>query len=221
MAICGGVYLIEDGAVTSNPVFFRVTIQGKGAHGASPHTGVDAIMMGVKFYNLLETFISRLSDPCEPVVLSVCKMNGGTSRGAIAESFVLEGTVRSFRPEIREQAKTFIEASARAVTQLYGGSYDYYYEAKSFPVMNDPSVSAIRAACGRIDPVIDRSLPVMPQGAGPPDLAAIADGDIPRGHGAVLFVIPLFRQFRISCRKDSALIPSIIPQDDHLPPKQI
>ena len=55
----------------------------------------------------------------------------------------------------------------------------------------------------------------MPQGAGPPDLAAVADGDIPRGQGTVLFVIPLFRQFRISCRKDSALIPSVITQDDH------
>ena len=56
-----GMYVIEDGPVTSNPDFFRVTIQGKGAHGASPHTGVDAIMMGVKVYNLLETFVSRLS----------------------------------------------------------------------------------------------------------------------------------------------------------------
>lgn len=146
-----GMYVIEDGPVTSNPDFFRVTIQGKGAHGASPHTGVDAIMMGVKVYNLLETFVSRLSDPCEPVVLSVCKMIGGTARGAIAESCVLEGTVRSFRPEFREQARAFIDASSRAVTQLYGGSYDFYYEAKSFPVMNDPTVaSQVRKAAAQI-----------------------------------------------------------------------
>ena len=137
-----GKYLIEDGPVTSNPDFFRITLVGKGSHGSAPQDGIDAIAMGVKVYNLLETFVSRLSDPCEPVVLSVCKMTGGTTRGAIAERCVLEGTVRSFRQEIRQQAKDFIDASCRAVTGLYGGTYDFYYEAKSFSVMNDPAIAA-------------------------------------------------------------------------------
>ena len=76
-----GSYLIEDGPVTSNPDFFRITIRGKGSHGSAPQDGIDAIAMGVKIYNLLETFVSRLSDPCEPLVLSVCRISGGTSRG--------------------------------------------------------------------------------------------------------------------------------------------
>ena len=146
-----GNYIIEDGPVTANPDFFKVTIRGKGAHGSTPQESIDALLMGVQVYNQLQSFVSRLSDPCDPVVLSVCKMNAGTSRGAIAGECVLEGTVRSFRPEIREQAKAFIDNTCRSITSLYGGDCDFYYEALSFPVVNDPAVAQkVRQAAGRI-----------------------------------------------------------------------
>ena len=137
-----GRYLIDPGAVTANPDFFKVTLLGRDAHGSSPHQSVDAINMGVQVYNLLQSFVSRLSDPCDEVVLSVCMFNSGTARGAIPGRCELQGTVRSFRPEVRQQARDFIEGAARSVTGLYGGEYDFYYEAKSFPVMNDPDLTA-------------------------------------------------------------------------------
>ena len=146
-----GKLIIQDGPVTANPDFFKLTLHGKGTHGAYPQNGIDALNMGVQVYNQLSSFVSRLSDACDEVVLSVCKMEAGTSRGAVAGECVLEGTVRSFRPEIRQQAKEFLENSCKAITQLYGGSYDFYYEALSFPVMNDPAVTQkVREAAAKI-----------------------------------------------------------------------
>ena len=80
---------------------------------------------------------------------------------------------------------------------------------------------AIRAAGGIPGSVGDCRLPLVAQGAGPPDFFVRPDGDIPRGERTVPVVIPLFCQFRIVCGKNSALILSIIPQDDHLPPQQM
>lgn len=135
-----GKYLLQTGPVTANPDFFTLTLCGKGAHGSQPEKAVDAINMGVKVYELLETFVSRCISPCTQAVLSVCTFHAGTSRGAIPGSCELTGTVRSFQPQVQQAAKAFIDQCAKAVTQIYGGSYTLDYRIACFPVENDPDL---------------------------------------------------------------------------------
>lgn len=136
-----GKYLLQTGPVTANPDFFTLTLCGKGAHGSQPEKAVDAINMGVKVYELLETFVSRCISPCTQAVLSVCTFHAGTSRGAIPGSCELTGTVRSFQPQVQQAAKAFIDQCAKAVTQIYGGSYTLDYRIACFPVENDPDLT--------------------------------------------------------------------------------
>ena len=136
-----GKYLLQTGPVTANPDFFTLTLCGKGAHGSQPEKAVDAINMGVKVYELLETFVSRCISPCTEAVLSVCTFHAGTSRGAIPGSCELTGTVRSFQPQVQQAAKAFIDQCAKAVTQIYGGSYTLDYRIACFPVENDPDLT--------------------------------------------------------------------------------
>lgn len=75
-------------------------------------------------------------------MLSVCTFHSGTSRGAIPGECRMEGTVRSFRQDIRQQARVFIEDCAKAVTKLYGGSYAYHYRMACSCVENDPALTA-------------------------------------------------------------------------------
>ena len=137
-----GTYLIQEGAVTSNPDFFRLKLFGKGSHGSEPQSAVDAINMGVQVYELLQTFVSRVCVPADPVVLSVCTFQSGTNWGTIPGECELSGTVRSFRPEIPEKAKAFIEDCAKAVTSLYGGRYELMYRIACWPVQNEPTLTA-------------------------------------------------------------------------------
>lgn len=136
-----GTYWIQKGPVTANPDFFTLKLYGNGAHGSEPHHSVDAINMGVKVYELLQTFVSRISNPNDEVVLSVCVFRSGTSQGAIPGDCEIGGTVRSFKPEIQQQAKAFIEQCAKAVTELYGGRYEFNYRINCFPVQNDPDLT--------------------------------------------------------------------------------
>lgn len=137
-----GTYLIQEGPVTSNPDFFRLRLSGRGSHGSEPQSAVDAINMGVQVYQLLQTFVSRLCVPADPVVLSVCTFQSGTNWGTIPGECELSGTVRSFRPELPEKARSFIEDCARAVTTLYGGSYELTYHSACWPVQNEPDLTA-------------------------------------------------------------------------------
>ena len=71
-----GKYLLQTGPVTANPDFFTLTLCGKGAHGSQPEKAVDAINMGVKVYELLETFVSR----CISMHVPRWNVSGGHSR---------------------------------------------------------------------------------------------------------------------------------------------
>ncbi len=139
--IDAGVYLMQDGPVTSNPDFFDIVIQGKGAHGSTPHDSIDPIAMGVSVYDELQKFISRKVDIYNPMVLSVCIFNAGTARGIIPDSCRIAGTVRSFLPQQRVMAKKYIEDCVRHTTELYGGSYTFEYIDNAFPVVNNPDLT--------------------------------------------------------------------------------
>ena len=104
---------------------------------------MDAVNLGVQVYELLQTFVSRICDPCKEVVLSVCTFHSGTSQGTIPGECELSGTVRSFQPEVQQQAKSFIDRCARSVTELYGGRYELNYRINCFPVNNDPRLTEL------------------------------------------------------------------------------
>lgn len=60
---------------------FRITIHGRGAHGAYPHSAIDPINIGVHIYLALESLIAREADPGKACVLTI----GNFSAGSAAE----------------------------------------------------------------------------------------------------------------------------------------
>src|SRR4029453_3691467 len=54
-----------------------ITIHGKGAHGAQPHAGVDAVVGAAECITALQTTRTRRIDPLEPLVLTIGPIHGG------------------------------------------------------------------------------------------------------------------------------------------------
>ena len=81
---------------------FKITIHGKGSHGAYPHVGVDPINIGVHIHLALLELIARESDPTHSCVLTIGQFAGGTAANIIPETAVLQGTIRTNKPEARE-----------------------------------------------------------------------------------------------------------------------
>ena len=59
---------------------FKITIHGKGSHGAYPHVGVDPINIGVHIHLALQELIARESDPTHSCVLTIGQFAGGTAQ---------------------------------------------------------------------------------------------------------------------------------------------
>lgn len=125
---------------------FVATIRGQAAHAAYPHRGVDAIVLAAQAILAIQTVVSRRLPPVEHGVVTVGLIRGGVRSNVVAGEVYMEGTIRSFTPEAREQLLAGLHASCRVVEPL-GGSYELVLK-EGFPVTyNDPDLTAlVRAA---------------------------------------------------------------------------
>jgi len=130
---------VGDGWVGAAVDTFRAQILGQGGHGAFPHQAVDPIWLATHVLNALYALPSRRVAPLQPTVVSVGIIRGGSADNVIPDAVHLEGTLRSFADEVREQLIHEVE-SAMMITQALGGDYHLEIERGYPPTYNDPTV---------------------------------------------------------------------------------
>ena len=84
---------------------FKITITGKGAHGAYPHTSIDPINAGVIIYQEFGELISREVSPLSVATLTFGMFSGGSNSNIIPEVVEMQGTLRTYDDEVREYVK--------------------------------------------------------------------------------------------------------------------
>ena len=93
------------GASTESPYSGADTVDiyitGVGAHGASPHRGIDPIVLGSQIVLGLQTIVSRTLPPRRPGVITVGAFHSGTKHNIISDAAHLQLTVRSESVEDR------------------------------------------------------------------------------------------------------------------------
>ncbi len=113
-----GQFALRDGPVFASSNEFKITVKGKGAHGAMPHNGIDPVPAACQMVQAFQTIISRNKRPIDTGVISVTMIHTGEATNVIPESCVMEGTVRTFTTEvldlIERRMKTIAEATAAA-----------------------------------------------------------------------------------------------------------
>jgi amidohydrolase len=102
-----------------------VSIEGKGAHGAMPHQGIDTIYVSSLFIVEAQAIISRFKNPVEPAVLSFGKINSDGGATNVIPQFVhLEGTFRAMNEEFRAKAHEKLKALAKGMEVAHGVKID-------------------------------------------------------------------------------------------------
>ena len=97
---------------------FKIHVKGLQSHGSAPQDGHDAIVAASAIVMALQTFVSRVNNPVNPLVLSVGKFHGGAMYNIICKDVELEGTIRTYSRELRkvmeEKLKQIVESTAAA-----------------------------------------------------------------------------------------------------------
>lgn len=135
--------------------FFKITVKGKGCHGAAPHQGIDAAVVASSIVMNLQTIVSRKTDPLKPLVLTVGKIEAGTRWNVVAENATLEGTTRCFDPDIYEEIPQLMEDVAKSVAAAYGAEASLEMDRLTPPTINDPEMTAL--ACEAAKKVINEN----------------------------------------------------------------
>lgn len=93
---------IRYGISNASANIFEIEIIGKSTHGATPHLGVDSIVVAAEVINAIQLVVSRQIDPTDSAVLTVGKINGGTQSNIISDKVFMSGTMRTFAPGLKE-----------------------------------------------------------------------------------------------------------------------
>ncbi|ASS73600.1 N-acyl-L-amino acid amidohydrolase [Tumebacillus algifaecis] len=134
---------ISYGPTMAAPDTFWITIHGKGGHAAVPQQTIDAIAIGAQVVTNLQHIVSRNTDPLDNLVVSVTQFHGGTTHNVIPGTVEMQGTVRSFDPNLRAEAPKLMERVIRGICDAHGATYTFTYENGYRAVINDEPLTRV------------------------------------------------------------------------------
>lgn len=138
-----GTIASKPGVIMVAADFFEILIKGKESHGSAPEASIDPILTASRVVEGLQAIASRMVSALDSVVVSVCRISGGTNSNIIPGSVVLEGTVRYLNPETGKQIPVIMEQIVRGVCDSMGATYDFAYSAPYIPTINNPAIVAL------------------------------------------------------------------------------
>ncbi|MEL0313494.1 MAG: amidohydrolase [Halieaceae bacterium] len=138
--------LVADLAPYSGADTVDVIIKGVGAHGASPHAGIDPVLLGSQIVVGLQSVVSRTLPPRRPGVITVGSFHAGTKHNIISDGAKLQLTVRS---ESREDRQLLLDGIRRVAINAGRGAgltedmlpeVVVYEDEGVPPTLNDPAL---------------------------------------------------------------------------------
>jgi len=134
---------IVSGTYDTNGDSLRITIYGKGGHGAAPQTTVDPIVIAARTILALQTIVSREVKPGEMAVVTVGYVQAGTKNNIIPDQAVMGLTVRTFKADIRSHILAAIARITKAEAEAAGAPREPLIERYEFTdsVYNDPGLA--------------------------------------------------------------------------------
>lgn len=103
----------------------RVTVRGKGGHGAMPHKNIDPVLIAAQLIVSLQQVVSRLANPTTPTVLSFGKVIANGAINIIPDEVTMEGTFRTFDENWRNEAHIRMKEMAEGIAASLGGSCEF------------------------------------------------------------------------------------------------
>lgn len=122
------------GPVMASVDAFKITLQGRGGHGARPHETIDTIAIGSELISHLQQIVSRRINPVEPAVVTIGSFHAGNAFNIIADSAEIEGTVRALSPEVRKKIEDEIRAILEGIKEADHINYTLDY-LNGYPVL--------------------------------------------------------------------------------------
>ncbi len=135
-----GAVQISDGYSMANVDVFEGKIFGTGGHGAYPELGTDPIWMLGPVMQALHGIVARKVSALDAAVVSIGQIHAGTASNIIPTEVLIEGTIRSYSPEVRDLLAAEIK-KAFSIAEGLGGGYSLKINRGEPALNNSPLVN--------------------------------------------------------------------------------
>ncbi len=142
---------------------FRIFIRGTQTHAAMPWRGVDPIVVSSQVVLGLQTVVARrMNITHEPSVVTVGVFHGGVRHNIIPDEVKLEGTLRSFDEEQRNQLHEHVKRISEMIAEAGGAKahvhiHRWYDVTVNHPELTEWSVPVLGRVAGEANvKVVDK-----------------------------------------------------------------
>lgn len=117
-----------------------ITVIGKAAHGATPHRGLDPILVSAQALTQIRAFLSQEIDARHPVVLTFGRIAGGNRFNILADKVTLEGSLRYLQESVRQQVIIGLKRHLAGLAKATGAKIELTHKT-IYPILrNDPGL---------------------------------------------------------------------------------
>lgn len=160
-----GKFAVRAGPILAAVDECKITVNGRGGHGAEPQSTADPIVCGASIIMALQTIVSRNIHPLDPSVITVGGFHAGAASNVIPERAEMVLSIRSFDPAVRDQLEARIRAVAEGQAASYGMGVTIDYERGYDPTINHQAetdfVRDVAMSFAGADQVFDMARPMM------------------------------------------------------------
>ncbi|WP_299595152.1 M20 family metallopeptidase [uncultured Microbulbifer sp.] len=170
-----GVIGYRSGPLMASSDEFRINVKGRQTHGSRPWGGVDPITAAAQIVMGTQTIVSRQIDITkEPAVVSFGVIDGGVRNNIIPDSVYLNGTIRNFDMDNRQEIFKRLKITAENIAESSGASAEVeilegYPVTVNNPALTEAAIPALKAAAG------DNKVMVIPKITGAEDFSFFAN----------------------------------------------
>ena len=158
---------VAKGPVMAGAEQFKIKIIGKGGHGAIPNLAVDPVVCAAQIVSAAQSIVSRNVGPLETAVVSFTIINGGRAFNVIPQEVMLEGTIRTFDPQVRNKVVNRFEEIVKGVAGAMGCQVEMNVKQLTPALINAEHVTAkVQESARRILPQANHdNTPYLTMGA--------------------------------------------------------
>jgi len=138
----GTVIVSAPGVSAPAAGMFEIRIQGKGCHGAMPHTGVDPITVAAHTVLNLQQIQTREISLTQACALTIGMLQSGDTANVIPDRAVLRGSLRAFDEETHQYLIRRVEEIAGRTAELFHASAETEMLGGAPTLVNDAALSA-------------------------------------------------------------------------------
>ena len=134
---------IGAGPMMAGAEYFKVTVYGKGGHGAMPNMAIDPILAISEIVTALQSVVARNVSPLQPALLTVASLNAGEAFNVIPQKAEMTGTIRTFEKDVRETVIQRFHEIAENTAKAMGCEAEIELKQISPAVINDEEITEI------------------------------------------------------------------------------